>query len=104
MTDTKASASRTPGPWLYGELSESIIGPRAAPVCDFDNARDTFSVPETEIAANAAFIVRACNAHDELVAALREIIAAFDGDTECTEILDMIDNNLRAALKHAEEA
>ena len=29
--------------------------------------------------ANAAFIVRACNAHDELLAALESIVAEYDG-------------------------
>jgi hypothetical protein len=29
-----------------------------------------------EVAANAAFIVRACNAHDELATALREVVNA----------------------------
>ena len=38
--------------------------------------------PSAEESANAAFIVRACNAHDELVAALRELLwtEQFDDD------------------------
>lgn len=38
---------------------------------------DHISGPNIEVArGNAAFIVRACNAHDELVAALRDLIYA----------------------------
>lgn len=32
--------------------------------------------------ANAAFIVRACNAHDDLVRALRHAVEAFEADND----------------------
>lgn len=37
------------------------------------------------VRANAAFIVRACNAHDELVAALREMTLCFGAGPESEE-------------------
>lgn len=33
-----------------------------------------------------------------LLAALRGLVEAFDGETECTEILDMINTTARAAI------
>jgi len=44
--------------------------------------------PSAEESANAAFIVRACNAHDELVAALtlaKYVLATLSLDDDCTE-------------------
>jgi hypothetical protein len=66
-------APHTPTPWQYGELSESVMTARAGPIVDADFARDIISYEERF--ANLKFIVRACNAHDALVAALREIEA-----------------------------
>jgi hypothetical protein len=65
-----STTTHTPTPW-YTELDRSI---RAD---DGDGhvallAGSDFNVATEE--ANAAFIVRACNAHDALVAALRELI------------------------------
>ena len=62
-----------------------------------------------QTAANAELIVRAVNAHDDLVAAVRGFIAHIEGmpdDTEKTRILGLALNNkpgedLRAALAKA---
>ncbi|MBA8886128.1 hypothetical protein FHW12_000319 [Dokdonella fugitiva] len=69
------SAQHTPTPWHTGEgKAERII-----------YADDGFAVADAAVfhgrhvespANNAAFIVRACNAHDELVAALRRAVEA----------------------------
>mgnify|MGYP001576461937 CR=1 FL=1 len=52
-------------------------------------------VSESEQEANASFIVRACNSHDELVACLEDILDA-GGDLN---VMDF--NRYRAALKKA---
>jgi len=67
------NAQHTPTPWHTGEgKAERII-----------YAADGFAVADATVfhglhvespTANAAFIVRACNAHDELVAALKGLL------------------------------
>ena len=77
---------RTPGPWstriepdkkkyeqrdvieIVGNIEDGILDPVAELVEYEDGAID---------AANAAFIVRACNAHDQLLEALQKL-ATFD--------------------------
>ncbi len=86
---TAAKQARTPGPWRVLHTPESshqayvIAGPkyRIANMYD-DEAGDV----------DAAFIVKACNAHDELMAALKQIASI--GEDECTRIA-------RAALAKA---
>ena len=59
----------TPGPWIKDKRGE-LRGSNGQTVLVYDlGVGNTVS----KIAANAAFIVTACNAHDELVAALRDI-------------------------------
>lgn len=50
-----------------------------------------------ERAANAAFIVRACNAHEDLVAALREAQAALNGAPNTVGLHTQIDAALAKA-------
>jgi hypothetical protein len=61
--------TRTPGPWMFDGLSHEILSRRdSMPVCapcdDYD---------EDQWLVDAEFIVRACNAHDELLAALKAL-------------------------------
>ena len=67
----------TPGPWevdranpemVYTEYVDNDGASRYICDCDSD------ILPQKEYEANAAFIVRACNAHDELLAALEELL------------------------------
>jgi hypothetical protein len=74
------STQHTPTPWQVdaSKHSVSIVADR---FCVAQTATaQTGNVAPAE--ANAAFIVRACNAHDELVAALRELLwtEQFDDD------------------------
>ena len=75
MTDARKPA-RTPGPWYTPEDSATIRirvdrNPSQAIVqCVMRDGH----IGEAQ--ANAIFIVRACNAHDDLVAALRDSTAA----------------------------
>lgn len=65
------SAKHSPLPWKC--TRECIIDNANAPVAECD----ALALSQRMDEANAAFIVRAVNAHDELIAAL-ERIAAFD--------------------------
>lgn len=64
MTDTPA---HTPLPWAISNGSAQYIWGDARWVAA------TMGVRDAEGAANAAFIVRACNSHYQLVEALREL-------------------------------
>jgi len=76
-----SAAKHTPGPWhiaAYGDsLRQTIVrGSKAIAniVAPHSHGDDKDRVPsQDEAQANAAFIVAACNAHDELVAALTRI-------------------------------
>lgn len=68
-------AERTPLPWSLDERDPALaIGPDGKPVADcvIFNPRQARPIAEAE--ANAALIVRAVNAHEELVAALENLI------------------------------
>jgi len=72
----------TPGPWRIDAPAGSvIIGPDEIDVA-LTFAGSGFRELETD-EANAEFIVRACNSHDELLAALQRVadwIFNIDGD------------------------
>jgi len=79
-------AEHTPTPWhtepgdIPGTLS--IRGPNGQAIASFGNQRRWLST--TEVVANAEFIVRACNAHDDLLAACKAAhrILTEDGSLE----------------------
>jgi hypothetical protein len=70
---TQAQTERTAGKWKLSPTDDTcIIDAERNVVAEISgdyNSQDTWPLME----ANARFIVTACNAHDELVAALREI-------------------------------
>lgn len=60
---------RTPGPWRQNVL---LVTDKRGGTIAHCTRWEGATVPKPEVAeANAAFIVRACNAHDELLAALK---------------------------------
>lgn len=72
----------TSGKWMLGKQDRPIgyfpiyarIGvTKLACICKTDAHEIGFGISEAEHKANAAFIVRACNCHDELVEALKHI-------------------------------
>jgi N-dimethylarginine dimethylaminohydrolase len=81
--------THTPGPWRVVDSLNTIdcigiYGPHSVLVAEI---RDPESVKPEERAQeeetmrdNAAFIVRACNAHDELVKALEKVRIFVNGD------------------------
>lgn len=86
---TNNSTQRTPTPWRLSEqyslTVEYKIGDYVATMCGLRDKAE----------ANAAFIVRACNAHDELVAAL-------EGTIDCLTVHEL--DCARDGLKNAERA
>lgn len=64
--------AHTPGPWHLNERHAEIHGPDEDSLADCVGG-NSFSFEQNRI--NAAFIVRACNAHDDLLAALHDIEA-----------------------------
>lgn len=97
-----ADAQHTPTPWLLdGRLVYSLQDDaRGRPTNRFSAhldpgfGRDGLT-PDTELDANAAFIVRACNAHEALVAALKGVLRVADRKTDEFDAA-------RAALRLAE--
>lgn len=68
-------SKHTQGPWqAIGD--EVYGGGRRGPLVACGTAVDT---TREEDEANAAFIARACNCHEELLEALKEMTMAFDG-------------------------
>ena len=101
MTRTRMTRTRsehTPTPWHIGPYYKQDI---ESPTGHIATCR---SVPAGE--ANAEFIVRACNAHDALVEALREIqtLAAYmQSDQTGRKLLEKIGGKCQSALKAAGE-
>lgn len=58
--------------------------------------------PHAERHANAAFIVRACNAHDDLLAALKRIVTAYDLPGHWQDEVAQAMGQARAAIARAE--
>jgi hypothetical protein len=86
-----AQTERTPGPWRVNDPEEASAGnPKRFIWSDstlpFEVTHAIATVHEDaggDVDANADFIVQACNAHDELLAALRELIDSRDEVNTC---------------------
>ena len=63
---------RTPGPWEMHDEGPEVEGPRFT--IDADDSRGPWLVARVTRPDDAAFIVRAVNAHDELVDALKDAL------------------------------
>lgn len=88
--------THTPTPWETRELSNGdwAISQKGAPTAH--TTVHTWNGKEES--ATAQFIVQACTAHDELVAALKAVIKAV-GHKFDSELADIVDT----ALAHAEK-
>lgn len=87
MTTPNQKTGHTPTPWGFGDLEKGSKRPMWEHIVDSHGTQISTVMqsivrgcqvigPETqeEAEANAAFIVRACNAHEALVAALKALI------------------------------
>lgn len=106
--NTKQTA-HTPTPWKFttedAEYGTSII------TCSDDGYIGEVGAPFVEIAeeskANAAFIVRACNSFDDLVAALQGVVSeleAYDAPSDPMHPQNVRLRNARAALAKCGES
>ena len=86
---------RTPRPWQVGKNGASVVAD------DAPHGVLHLAVGQHTRSANARFIVQACNSHDELVAALRnlyELVAEREQDNhDLGEGLDAAEAALAAA-------
>lgn len=90
--------NHTPTPWTTNRDSKHngrSIGTTKGAVCLLTD--DVY--PAEETTANAAFIVLAVNAHDDLATLLSRFYAATYGKTDLIPLLDF--EQARAALKRA---
>lgn len=74
MPTPTPQGQHTPTPWTTENLNPFILGPDEKAVCQMTWGKR----PMAEEKANAAFIVRAVNAHEELLEALKTVKQAFD--------------------------
>jgi hypothetical protein len=70
--EKKMEAKHTPGPWKYEADDNVIIGGDGL-IMTWQTRSIDVGVAERD--ANAEFIVRACNSHDDLMAALEDMMA-----------------------------
>jgi len=94
-----STPTHTPGPWvndegLHNMMEFRIYSPTGRVIARLQDFT-TFREDVEEAEANAAFIVRACNAHEELVKALETLLerangldqsATHDGLSNCNAI------------------
>lgn len=92
MKTQKQTAQHTPTPWKTGDLY--IWGADGEPL-------DLAARPRPERKANAEFIIRACNSHDELVAALGSAQSWLAGYMAQTPDLIDVRRKVEAALAKA---
>lgn len=77
MTNPSHSKARTAGPWhVFGTYNAIAVWAGDWMIADCTDTRPKFA------AANAAFIVTACNAHDDLVAVLKSVVGVFEGQED----------------------
>jgi len=103
------SATHTPGPWRilaqspYRGGAEICAGDSTVAVMyrevGYDDWQDVEPLPQAE--ANAAFIVRACNAHEELVKALKASLLAIPDGMLSTNQAHIV-QQIRHAIAKAE--
>lgn len=96
MDGVKTTHTQTP--WVYGDLSESVIGPAGQPVAQFDYSDGR--VPEEELRANVSLIVAA----PDLLAASRaaaEQIQSWMSDNapDMMDLAEVRDSLLEAIAK-----
>lgn len=98
-------SKHTPIPWTFDDIWHLIKGPNGEEVAAIHSAQasDTARRGNRFTAnANAEFIVRACNNHDKLVAALAMCIAVMEDPPSVIRMNDTDGyRNARAALADA---
>lgn len=98
-------STHTSGPWV-ASLNSSAVGKTAANGSMDLIADLSSSCFRENVKADAEFIVRACNAHDELVAALKRFMMAADFGTIFSTNEQLIDasNSIELPMMLREQA
>lgn len=96
-----SDATHTPLPWAVSSLpsawaTEIARGDPRGPIILFPSAAASLSVGERQ--ANAAFVVRACNAHYDLLAACKAMVRTGKAPADIDAAYDL----MRAAIAKAE--
>lgn len=92
---------RTPGPWAQSDSNPHLVFKDSQGVIDFRKPIAHF-LQNKEGRANAEFTVHACNSHDELLAALEEIVhGAIRINRQDSRITNYSLNLARAAITKA---
>lgn len=95
------SAAHTPGPWTVREQGDAnsyaLLTANGHWLISFLQNGELMTATQR---ANAEFIVRACNAHDELLSALQEMLATVAGQYDSARHCRAVDA-ARAAIAKA---
>lgn len=95
-------SAHTPTPWYVQPFARGMPEIRAANGAEIAEIFPfNFDADDPQTMANARYIVRACNAHDELVAALESAMAVLCGDEMNKSSLIKALTEGRAALAKA---
>ena len=78
MTDT---SKRTPGPWNYSHRSDGmeVYNEAFEHICTIEHFSSCRGIDRVGRVEDAQFIVLACNAHDDLLDAARQVAGDIDG-------------------------
>lgn len=98
---TEERVAHTPGKWTaHGNRIWSSACKDRGAVCVFDLATGTH-IPYHQNETNAEFVANACNAHEELVSALRHTVKVLELWVVDARSLDSVLSACRAALSQA---
>ena len=98
---TEHTAQHTPGPWKQKDSTQVYAQGRHVADCGSRNTNELPLHIGLEDAANAEFICRACNSHDGLVAACKELRRELDCEvlkkSHYTEVMEKSRKAITAA-------
>ncbi len=91
----------TPTPWSVSKAASNVIIGATATVLVATCRSEDPNYRAKSDGANAAFIVRACNAHDSLVAAVGRIASIIEDDAGEREVLTITEQDILHVAKEA---
>ena len=95
--------NHSPLPWVFDEITGDVVAGEEEML--IHRSPEDNDDRDEELAANSAFIVRACNAHDDLVAALAALEALVTArDEEPSMLTDAEWSAARAAIAKAQQS
>lgn len=91
----------TPTPWMIDPANPEMVMYSDGYICDCDAPSYRQTLLQVEWEANAAFIVQAVNAHQDLVEALEQVLIDWDDGSGAFTLTQATINKAQAALKKA---